>query len=160
MHEDAGREWTLEELSGTPEDRARIEREACEADLTLLRWLRWLHAEAVHNLARERASRQAWAAEAEHRRREAEFEAKGERWDNAIVGRTGHELARKEYGYRCHCGAEVWTLRAWAEHIAATRMAEGVPLCACVTDEQADQLTDAGFTRPVCAVHPEVTDNA
>lgn len=27
-------------------------------------------------------------------------------------------------------------------------------VCACVTDEQADQLTAAGFSRPVCAVHP------
>lgn len=28
-------------------------------------------------------------------------------------------------------------------------------VCACVSDEQADQLINAGFTRPVCAVHPE-----
>lgn len=28
-------------------------------------------------------------------------------------------------------------------------------VCACVTDEQADPLIAAGFSRPVCAVHPK-----
>jgi hypothetical protein len=62
------------------------------------------------------SSRQAWAEEAEYRRREVEFEAHPE-W---LVGSKNPK-----------------------------------PFCACVTDEQAAALVEAGFTRPHCTVHPE-----
>jgi hypothetical protein len=155
-------------------DKATLLR---ERDLLL-----WLHAEAVWNWGQEdasrarwalehekrrdeleavEASRRDWAAEAEYRRREAEFEANGERWENAIVARDGH---RRINGFHeCECGEPCPSLGMWSDHLAKTRAAEGTSLCACLSAEQAAQLRavnaahpdDLQWSLPLCAVHPE-----
>lgn len=83
-------------------------------------------------------------------RREVEFEAKAEPWRaDSIVAAEGHGYVNG--GCRCECGFPTLTLRTYARHVASLLGA-----CACVTDEQANQLANAGFSRPKCAVHPEV----
>jgi len=111
---------------------------------------------------RERASRQAWAEQAEKAReglefavveierlrREVEFEA------NAVTSWTkeapseNHDLMLPDVV--CRCGAEVGTYIGWQEHVRSLRP------CACVSDGQAAEVAAAGplWSRPQCAVHP------
>lgn len=159
LHEFADRivrEWTAKDAE-IVDWRAKVERyqdtlevaRNSAADLVrVFGELRW-------QLRAAESSRRDWAVEAEYRRREAEFEAHGERWAGAIVGREGHQ--RQKFLPACECGAPCRTLGDWARHLLASRSEEGSPLCACVTDEQANQLAVAGFSRPVCAVHEAVT---
>jgi hypothetical protein len=142
--------------------------------------LRWLHAEAVD----ERGRLHTWQGlmslldehypsevfdgssgddgprivslvrEIERLRREVEFEAKAEPWGpSTIVAPVGHGYING--GNCCECGLPTQTLRTYQRHVHSLLRA-----CACVTDEQANQLAHAGFSRPVCAVHPEGGDPA
>jgi hypothetical protein len=49
----------------------------------------------------------------------------------------------------------------WLDELAAEALAEPqsdlsqIAICACISDDQATSL-DPRFSRPVCAVHPEV----
>jgi hypothetical protein len=85
-------------------------------------------------------------------RREVEFEANSERWANAVVGREGHGYVNG--GRACSCGEPCLTIGDWERHLIASGVAEGKPLCSCLTAEQAATLPP-GFSRPVCTVHPE-----
>lgn len=144
--------------------------------------LLWLHAEAKHlndwhlrigqlqqrwideatderdaarrEAAAERSSRQAWADEVlrledvlEQRRRQM------------ALALNAHRMS--SWGELAETGTKV--AEAWLDGIAAQidaeerakRVEPPTGVCACLTDEHADQLANAGFARPVCAVHPE-----
>lgn len=84
-------------------------------------------------------------------RREVEFEAKAEPWGpGTIVAPNGHGYING--GNCCECGHPTPTLRTYERHAHSLLRA-----CACITDEQATRLGPS-FSRPVCAVHQEVTE--
>lgn len=139
--------------------------------------LRWLHAEAVHRvaeieakverwkrawqdadrewaadraeLARERSSRQAWAAEAEQLQADLDEIMRPAIWDLPHAYRNNGGGGHGTPGDCRTCG------RPDFDDLHEPPEPPKITVCACISDDQAAAL-GPGFTRPVCAVHPEV----
>ncbi len=131
---------------------------------------RWLHAEAAFERDRQREIAEDWRKlhaelEAGLRRefdRVGELEAEVKSWKSAwrcsdlAWAEDRAELAR-ERASRQDWAAEATRL-SWINevHGSCVLSDELHPrVCACISDEHAAQLGPA-FSRPVCAVHPEV----